>query len=163
MKTIITSILICILSTLNAQTKVDISDFEILNNTNWKGTLTYKNYSDGKNVTLPTTLHITLKKNKVITETKFPEEPKANSKYGVKIKKNGTYYGDEQVLSKKVLPNGSIKISTFYKGKDNNKKAKMYKTYTFNGNSFSVLKEVQYLGSEERFMRNKQVYKRIKN
>ena len=78
---IIVSIIIslCVLSTLNAQKNVEISDFEILNNTNWKGILLYKNYSDGKEVTLQTTMTISLKKNKVITEIKFTGEPKANS------------------------------------------------------------------------------------
>lgn len=44
MKTIITLLMsICLLSNLKAQQKITIADFEILNNTNWKGTLTYKN------------------------------------------------------------------------------------------------------------------------
>jgi hypothetical protein len=53
---------ICVLSNFNAQTKIEISDFKVLNNTNWKGTLTYKNYSDGKQVTLKKTLSILVTK-----------------------------------------------------------------------------------------------------
>lgn len=160
---IILSIIIslCILSTVNAQTNVEISDFEILNNTNWKGILLYKNYSDGKEVTLQTTMTISLKKKKVITEIKFPGEPKANSKNIVKLRKKGAYFGDEKVIQKEFLKNGFIKIVTFYRGKDNNKKAKMYNTYLFNKDSFSITKEVEYVDSKERFVRNKQSYKRI--
>ena len=162
MKTLITCIIsICILSTLNAQTKVEISDFEILNNTNWKGTLTYKDYTSGKETTLKTTMSVFLIKNKVVTEIKFPGEPKANSKSTTKLKKNGTYYGNEKVITNEILEDGTVKITTFFVGKDNYKKARMYKTYTFNKTSFSIVKEVQYLGSDEKFIRNKQNYKRI--
>ena len=44
---------------------------------------------------------------------------------------------------------------------DNNKKAIMFKTYLFNKDSFSITKEVQYENSEDKFIRNKQTYKRI--
>ncbi|WP_026776341.1 hypothetical protein [Polaribacter sp. Hel_I_88] len=160
---IIVSIIIslCVLSTLNAQKNVEISDFEILNNTNWKGILLYKNYSDGKEVTLQTTMTISLKKNKVITEIKFTGEPKANSKNIVKLRKKGTYFGNEKVIRKEILKNGFTKIITFYRGKDNSKKAKMYNTYLFNKDSFSITKEVEYLDSKGRFIRNKQTYTRI--
>ena len=162
MKTVFTIIIsICLLSNVKAQTRVETSDFEILNNTNWKGTLMYKNYSDGKEVILQTTMFIIVKKNKVITEIKFPGEPKANSKYRIKLKKKGTYFGDEKIVSKYVLSNGALKIMTTYNGNYNNKKAIMFKTYLFNKDSFSITKEVQYENSEDKFIRNKQTYKRI--
>ena len=50
---------------------------------------------------------------------------------------------------------------TTYNGNDNNKKAIMFKTYLFNKDSFSITKEVQYENSEDKFIRNKQTYKRI--
>jgi len=161
MKTILTSILICILSTINGQTKINISDFEMLNNTKWKGTLTYKDYSNGNLTTLQTTLSVSLKKNKVITEIKFPREPKANSKNSIKIKKDGAYFGNEKVITNEISEDGTVKITTSFVGKDNYKKATMYKMYLFNKDTFTIVKEVQYLDSNKRFMRNKQNYKRI--
>ena len=162
MKTIITLLMsICLLSNLKAQQKITIADFEILNNTNWKGTLTYKNYSDGKEVTLQTTMKITLQGNKIISEIKFPQEPKANSTSKIKIRKNGTYFGDEKIIYKETFLDGATKIITLYMGKDNNRKAKMYKTYLFNRKAFSITKEVEYLNSGEKITRNKQLYKRI--
>ena len=163
MKSIFTLIIsIFILSTLNAQTKIEISDFKILKNTNWQGTLTYKNYSDGKEVTLAATLKILLKKNKIITEISFPKEPEANSKRTIKIKRSGTYLGREKVINREILQDGFIKITTLFKGKDNNKKAKIRQTYLFNKDYFSITKEVEYLDSGEKILRNKQNYKRIK-
>ncbi|WP_435414200.1 hypothetical protein [Polaribacter aestuariivivens] len=162
MKTVITIILsICFISIIKAQTKIEISDFEILNNTNWKGTLMYLNYSDGKEVTLQTTMSIILKKNKIITEIKFPREPKANSTTKIKIRKNGTYFGDEKIISKEILNDKTVKIITFYDGNDNGKKARMYKTYIFSTSTFSITKEVQYLNSNKKFIRNQQNYIRM--
>ena len=162
MKTIFTLIIsICFLSSLKAQTKVEISDFEILNNTNWKGTLMYKNYRDNKEVILQTTMHISIKNSKVITEIKFPREPKANSKSKINLRKKGAYFGNEKIIEKKLLENETLKIVTYFEGKDNNKKAKMYNTYLFNKDSFSIVKEVQYLDSDDKFIRNKQIYNRI--
>jgi hypothetical protein len=164
MKTVFTLIIsVCFLSIINGQTKVEITDFDILNNTNWKGTLMYKNYGDGKEVTLQTTMSISIQKNKIITEIKFPREPKANSKVKIKIKKNGTYFGDEKIIEKELLEDNTLKIVTYYEGKDNNQNAKMYKTYVFNKVTFSITKEVQYSGSDEKFIRNKQMYNRINN
>jgi hypothetical protein len=120
---------ICVLSNFNAQTKIEISDFKVLNNTNWKGTLTFKNYSDGKQVTLKKTLSILVTKNKIITKIKFPNEPKANSKKIIKIKRKGTYFGNEKVIKKEVVENGIIKITASYKGNDNNKKANINNIY----------------------------------
>ena len=92
----------------------------------------------------------------------YPNEPHANSKSTIKLKKGGTYFGYEKVLRKEKLPNGALVFTTSYEEKDNNKDAKMYKTYTFSGTDYSVTKEVQYIGSEERFIRNKYTHKRIK-
>lgn len=162
MKTIVSIIIsLIVISTVNGQTKIEISDFEILNNTNWEGTLMYVDYSNGKQRLLKTTMEIKIKKNKVITEIKFPGEPKANSKNIVKLKKKGTYFGDEKVLKKEFLEDGVTKIITFYIGNDNGKKAKMYNIYLFNKESFSVTKEVEYIDSKEKLIRNKQSYKRI--
>ena len=106
-------------------------------------------------------MSIILKKNKIITEIKFPREPKANSTTKIKIRKNGTYFGDEKIISKEILNDKTVKIITFYDGNDNGKKARMYKTYIFSTSTFSITKEVQYLNSNKKFIRNQQNYIRM--
>ena len=65
MKTLVTVfITIAITFCTQAQEKVNMSDFTRLDNTHWTGELMYINYSDNKEVILPTTLEIKVKKNK---------------------------------------------------------------------------------------------------
>jgi hypothetical protein len=164
MKLLFTLIIsVCFLSTLKSQSKVEISDFEILNNSNWTGTLFYRNYSDDKEVTLKATLQISLKRNTITTKIKFPGEPKANSEDKIKLRKNGTYFGNEKIIIKEILEDGTIKIITVYEGKDNNRKASIYNTYLFNEKMFVITKEIQYMSTEDKFIRNKQTYKRVQN
>ena len=162
MRTIITIILaLCLATTINAQEKIEIQDLKVLNNTSWKGTLMYKDYTSGKKRVLKTTMQVAIKKNKFITDIQFTYEPDANSRETIKIKKGGTYFGSERIIKKEMKDDGSIKFITSFKGKDNNKKANMYKTYFFSADEISITKEVQYIDSKERFIRNKQSYKRI--
>ena len=161
MKTIITLVLSMSLFVLNAQESIELKDFNVLNDTNWKGTLIYKNYGDGKQVTLKTEMQIKIENDKIVYSVQYPDEPKANSILKKKIRKNGTYFGSEQVLEKTILVDGRTKIVTSFKGKDNNKKSTMYLTYIFNDKEISIEKQVQYYETNEKFTRNKQSYKRI--
>lgn len=55
---------------------------------------------------------------------------------------------------------GTMKLVTKYRGKDNNKSAIIYKTYTLSENEYSVEKSVDYLNSEQKIWRNRYNYKR---
>ena len=136
-----------------AQATVSITDFEILNNTSWKGTLTYKDYTSGKQTSIDATSQIQVENGKIASSIQYVYEPSKNNKSTVKIKKNGTYYGNEKVIEN-TLNNNTRTIITTYKGNDNGKRAIMYKTYKFNDSLYSVTKEVQYLNADNRFVRN---------
>lgn len=142
------------------QTRVTISDFENLDNSQWQGSLMYINYGDEKEVTLRTTMQIWLEGNKILMNIQYPDEPKANSRESVKIKKNGTYLDDEEIIDKK-LEMGAMTLVTKYHGKDNNKPAVIYKTYTISENEYTVEKKVDYLNTEQKILRNRYRYKRV--
>lgn len=146
---------------LLAQNKVEISEINYLNNTKWQGNLMYINYSDGKEVHLKTDMQLHIKGNKIFMLTQYNNEPNANSKGVIKLKKGGTYFGKDKVIEKTQLDNNIIKIVTMYEGRDNNKEATIYKTYLLNEESYNVIKEVQYKDSDEKFIRNKFSYTRI--
>jgi len=152
---------LCILagSSSFGQPKVTIADFENLDNSKWIGNLKYVNYGDGHEVTLKTTMQIFLEGNKILINTQYPDEPKANSKESIKIKKDGTYLGNEEIIEKN-QEMGTMKLVTKYRGKDNNKSAIIYKTYTLSENEYSVEKSVDYLNSEQKIWRNRYNYKR---
>lgn len=142
-----------------AQQKMTIADFEFLNNTEWSGNLMYLNYSDNKEVNLPTELKLEIKKNTLIMKTSFPYEPKANGKNRIAIDLENGLFGDERIIS---IDNeeGSITLITEFEGKDNNRLAVMTKTYVLGKTGLDISKEVAYKGSNSSFIRNKYTYKR---
>jgi len=144
-----------------AQHKVELSDINMLHNTKWEGNLMYVDYSNGKETYLKTKMQLEIKGNKIIMSTQYNDEPKANSKGVIKLKKDGTYLGKEQIIEKSKQENGILKIVTLIEGKDNDKEASIYKTYLFNDSIYTVTKEVQLKGSKEKFIRNKYSYTRI--
>lgn len=148
--------------TLKAQSTISLNDFKIINNTSWEGTLTYIDYESGKPVPVATTMQIRISNNTIEQDVQYTWEPNKNIKSKTKIKKNGKYLGKQKVISKTIQKDGRMQIITSYYGKDNNKKAVMYYTYKFGSNSYEVTKEVQFKGSNERFMRNIYRYTKIK-
>lgn len=146
----------------HSQDALKLSDFEILNNTSWKGQLTYKDYQSGKQNTIDATLQISIIDQKLINTVQYTYEPNKNNTSSVKLKKNGTYFGNEKVVSNS-FENGTRTFVTTYNGKDNGKKATMYMTRQFNENSFIITKEVQLENSDERFVRNTYRYTKLKH
>ncbi|MBT8187510.1 MAG: hypothetical protein HKP38_08955 [Croceitalea sp.] len=145
-----------------AQNTVQLSDFNFLDNTDWIGKLMYINYSDGREVVIDADLSIRIEKKKLIFESKYPKEPKANDKSIIKISDDGTQFGKETVTVFKNDPsNGRLMMITTSEGKDNNQMAMFIKTYDFNGDKAIITKEVQYAGAGERFIRNKYSYTKL--
>lgn len=159
---ILSFLFLCILvaSSSFGQPRVTISDFENLDNSQWSGSLVYINYGDEKEVTLRTTMQVLLEGNKILMNIQYPDEPKANSRESIKIKKNGSYLDDEEIIEKK-LEKGTMQLVTKYSGKDNNKPAVIYKTYTIGENEYTVEKKVDYLNTEQKILRNRYCYKRV--
>ena len=161
MKTLIITISMLFIAAISlAQSTVSINDFEILNNTNWKGTLTYLDYQSGKTVPVSTTMQIGVTDKAIEQDIQYTWEPNKNVRTKTKIKKNGRYLGKQKVISKIIKEDGTVILLTSYEGKDDNKKATMFFTYEFNNNNYKVTKEVQFDGSNERFMRNNYNYKK---
>ncbi|WP_298420685.1 hypothetical protein [uncultured Kordia sp.] len=163
MKTIISVLIVLIMSTFAQaqEQKITIADFESLHNTSWTGELMYVNYSDNKEVTLPTMLKLEVKKNKIIFNTKYTTEESANNKSSLKIKKGGTYIDNQQIMKVVRSKNGSIEIETTYKGKDDNKDATIYITYFFNSTTLSMKKEVEFKDVSGKFIRNQYTYTKL--
>lgn len=136
-----------------AQEPLIISDFEILNNTNWEGKLTYKDYQSGELSTVDATMQMKIKKDRIITNIQYTYEPSKNNSSSVKLKKGGTYYGNEKLISN-ALKNNQRTFVTYYEGKDNGRKADIYITHTFSKDVLKIIKEVQYKNDDNRFVRN---------
>lgn len=163
MKTLTSTIIaLCFVLITSAQETVNLSlsDFKILNNTSWKGTLTYLDYSSGKSETIETTLQIKIENNKIKSSIQYTYEPNKNYNSSVKLRKKGIYYGNEKVI-KNTIKNGTRIIITTYNGKDNGKKATFYNIHKFNKNDYSITKEVQLKNDTKRFTRNTYTFKKF--
>ena len=126
------SIISCI-TISSAHEPLKISDFEILNNTSWEGKLTYKDYQSGELKTVEATMQMAIKNDKIYTNIQYTYEPNKNNSSSVKLKKGGTYYGNEKLISNS-LENDHRTFVTFYEGRDDGKKADIYITHSFNKN-----------------------------
>jgi len=146
---------------VSAQTTIALEDFSVLNNTSWSGTLTYSDYQSGKLVPIATTMQVVISEKGVEQNIQYTYEPNKNIKSFTKIKKNGAYFGKQKIISKNIDSDGTVTIITSYKGKDDNRKATLYYTYTFNTNFYKVEKEVLFDGSSKKIFRNSYEYKRI--
>jgi hypothetical protein len=161
MKKILTLVCsLCFVINVNAQVTISTNDFEILDNTAWKGTLTYIDYQSGKPTDVATTMQIRITDMTIEQDVQYVWEPDKNVKSRTKVKKNGRFLGNQKVVSKIVRDDGLMQIITMAKGKDDGKKASLFYTYLFNSNSYKVIKEVQFNDSDERFMRNSYNYSR---
>ena len=161
MKKVITTISFLIVTLItNSQSTIKISDFEDLNNTNWKGTLTYKDYQSGKLQTIDATMQFKISGDKIISNIQYTYEPHKNNKSVIKIKNNGSYFGKEKVISFSNT-NGKRILKTKYKAKDNGRKADIIVTHILTDSSYIVSKEVIYLDTKERLIRNAYNYVKI--
>jgi len=162
MKTTITLFLNLLFTTLAlSQAQVSMADLESLNNTSWSGTLMYVNYGDGQEVVLKTTMQIQIKGDKIIMNTQFTDEPQANSKSGIKLKKGGTYLGKEKIIERVQLKNNTLKIVTTFEENDENQPATLFKTYIIGQNEFSITKRVEFKNSNKKLVRNRYTYNKI--
>ncbi|EDP70163.1 hypothetical protein FBALC1_11537 [Flavobacteriales bacterium ALC-1] len=161
MKNLFTTLcLFFIVCNCNAQDTLKLSELELLNNTSWKGKLTYKDYQSGKLTSIDATMQAEIDGEKIIYNVQYTYEPNKNNKSSIKIKKNGTYYGNEKIVSN-TYKNGTRTFVTSYEGKDNGKKATMYITRQFNETSYKEIKEVLLKDSSKRFMRNTYEFTKI--
>lgn len=165
LKTVSFVIFLCIsfitFQTSNAQATISLDDYNVLNNSSWEGTLTYLDYQSGELVPVATTMQMKITDKEIEQNIQYTWEPNKNVQAKTKIKKNGTYLGQQKVLSKIIKEDGTIQLMTSAEGNDDDKKATMFFTYEFNATHYKVTKEVQFEGSDERFMRNTYDYKKL--
>ncbi len=113
---------------------------------NWEGELTYLDYQTNQPYSLPANLNVVQGKseNKFILNNIYPNEPKANGSYKLKITRKGELLNKKVVKSRKVLDSGLIEIITEHRGKDNRKSALIRNTYLIGKKRLIIRKEVQH-------------------
>lgn len=135
-------------------------DLEVLISDQWKGELTYIDYTSGKRTSIASEMKIARqKKDSYIFEYIYTYEPNKSNKMKVKIQEEGTILNDQKVTS--VQQEGEyLVIKTEKQGKDNGKKVWFVFTYRFNEKMLSMKKEYRLLGSDELNFRNEYVFRK---
>ena len=129
-------------------------DLKGLEGGTWTGTLTYLDYGSGKKTEIKSNLNVVKKSDDVWTFAYvYPDEPKANGSSEVLLADGGKTFNGQAVTSK-MRQNGTLQIVTTKDGDDNSKKAVFRYTYSITPKTFSIRKEVQYVGETEWFERN---------
>ena len=144
-----------------AQNTVSAKDLEPLLG-EWTGSLTYVDYSSNKPYTMPASLTVSRGKSEqqVSLMYTYPNEPSANSKGKLKISDQGKKLNNERIVSREVLSDGSVQVTTSYKGKDNNREAMIKGVYVLGKAICVIRKEVKYDNSENWLKRNEYTFER---
>jgi hypothetical protein len=143
--------------------RVSPQDLRKLSGARWTGTLTYLDYRSNKKVSIPSSLTVTQAagdENAWVFEYEYPDEPKANGKQTLKLEEEGRVFDGETVSERTGLDGGGFRLVTVKRGRDNDKDALFRFTYTLDGGTFSVKKEVKPEGAAEFFERNLYSWKR---
>lgn len=129
----------------------------------WEGKLTYLDYSTGNPYTMSANIKICLTENTngYIIGYEYPKEPQANSKDTTYI--NGKLFGKDKIIDFKKATDGGFKLVTEIDGEDgnDNKKASLRHTYHLKLNTYSIIKEVKFEGTDKWIKRNEYYFNRI--
>jgi hypothetical protein len=137
------------------------NELDILTGGKWTGELSYQYYNDNTVEIMPVELMVNKIKPGVYEFVyTYPDEPKANTKTKLKIKKDGTKIGGIRIVKVEKKPDGSVIVNADGKGSDNKESAWFYLTYYLSPNKFTTKKEVEYKGDKERFVRNEYHFSR---
>lgn len=145
-------------SALPQTPQVRAEDLRRLTGARWSGSLVYLDYGSNKEVSIRS--HLTVSESpgdapSWVFEYEYPDEPKANGKKTVALGEGGKVFGDETVVGRAMLEDGTLRIVTERRGKDNDKDALFRYTYLIGASSFSIKKEVRPDGAAEFFERNR--------
>ena len=132
---------------------------------NWEGNLTYLDYSSGKPYTMSANIKISLTENKngYIMGYEYPKEPQANSKDTTFVHDN--LFGKDKIIEFKKATNNGFIFVTEIEGEDGNdhKKATLRHTYKLKSNTYSIIKDVKFEGTDKWIKRNEYLLKRAGN
>jgi len=154
---------------------VRAADLDRLTGPEWKGTLTYRDYTTDKETSIESTL--TVVKVAGLAEVGndfadagvtpgwdfrigYPREPKMNSSEVIKISPGGDRLGDEVVTQRLEMSDGTLRLVTEKRGTDNDLPALFRFVYTITDSVFTITKLVRPESEVEFFERNEYRWKR---
>ena len=128
----------------------------------WKGVLMYKDYTSGKEVSIPCNMEVKLKNDwkQIQMAYDYTEERSHNNKDQVRITADGTRINGEKLLERTVDENGNVKLIIESRGEDGSKPAIIKQIIEISDTSFIMTKVVQYMTTGETIQRNQYRWKK---
>ena len=142
--------------------KVNSNDLKIITGDQWKGKLTYLDYSSNQKTSIPANLVVQQsieEKNVFYFIHDYPKEPKANNSDTLIIKNDGKQLNDQSVIKKEKI--GDIIKLVTESTKGSKEELKYFRfTYLLGANLFSIKKEEKGMKDTAYFTRNIYEYQR---
>ncbi len=131
----------------------------------WEGNLTYLDYSTGKPFTMLANLKISLTADErgLIMSYEYPKEPHANSTDTTSIA--GAFFGKDKIVAFNKDSPAGFTLVTEVDGTDGNedKQAILRHRYLLGKNTFTITKDVKFLGTDRWIKRSEYVFKKSNN
>lgn len=134
----------------------------------WKGSLTYKDYSTGKETSIAATVvcHLAKPENESRTwvmNFDYPGEKGHDHSEEYRINKEGTGISNKLLVEKTLLPDGSLKIILEEKGKDGNdqKPAIFHHIIKLSASTLTITKMVRFEGDQVFIKRNEYQFSKL--
>ncbi len=129
---------------------------------NWKGTLTYLDYSTGKAYSMAATLIISQTKDQLgyIRRFEYPKEPHANSSDTLYLVHQ--QFGDGKIISFTQRASNDFIMVTERRGQDGNdhQPARIRQTYTISPQHYQLRKDVLFDGTTTWIKRHEYLFSR---
>jgi hypothetical protein len=132
----------------------------------WTGSLTYTNYKDNRQVTLPTSCYITKDKKSGVRLAYVYTEPSGKNEEGLTVLKPSKTAGrvnyDDGEWEVKELTGSATTLRLVIEGvgEDNDRKSTIREILVVTGDSLTHQKLVKYDGTAEFFQRNRYAFAR---
>lgn len=143
--------------------KVIASDFDRIAGIDWKGSLTYLDYTSKKSVEIKSTLYVKKAINQPSSwmwNVGYTDEPDHNNGELLSLRFQGRFINDEKVIDRVVVGAGDVKITTEYKGDDDGKPALNRHVYVLGDKEISLQKLVKFQSDKSFFERHIYRWKR---
>lgn len=145
-----------------AQEKISIADFMPVIG-QWKGTLTYLDYSSNQQTMIPANTMLERIGDSVFDQyVYYSDEPDKNNKTRYKISGDGTRLDDMKLVERTRLPDGALKLVLESKGQDGNdhRPATFRRIYILSAHVFTITKMVRMDGETDFFQRHQYAFSR---
>ncbi|NNF66130.1 MAG: hypothetical protein HKM98_01330 [Gammaproteobacteria bacterium] len=135
---------------------VSTEDFRVAAGSDWKGHLSYLDYSSGSMSRIPVEIEIEEPTGRTLVYSiKYPGETQYNAREKIKFSRDGRQLDGGLIVAREQNADGDLVLVTTFRGEDDDRPADIRMTYEIGSSEFSISKEVRFEDDSEYLLRNK--------